>query len=60
MDPGAPLLRLGVWLAACAWATAIYYFHRVLSPDWQKGRPFLVAAIFWVGVIGPPFVWRDS
>ena len=58
-EASAPL-RLGLWVAACTAGTLLYYQARRTFPSWGRGRPLVVATIFWAGVAGPPSAWSDS
>jgi hypothetical protein len=52
-----PLLRLALWIALSAAGVALYYRIRQTNPGWVAGRSFVVAFLFWAGVIGSSVAW---
>ncbi len=53
-------MRLLACLGFCGVGTAVYYFLRTMNPQWLRGRPLYVAAIFWAGTMGLSRAWAGG
>lgn len=54
------LIRLLVCLGFCGVGTAVYYFLRLMNPQWVWGRALSVAVIFWAGTMGVSRAWTGG